>query len=461
MSLTLAIVAAVVALVSLLMSRRARSTETFFAGRSASGAPPTLLTLVFSQVTTWIFARSLMNAAILGFYYGIWGTLAYAFYYLSFITGGLIIDSVRFRHGFESIQGFLKHRFGRAGTVCYNVVVGVRLVSEVFANLLVVGILFGVAGTSLYAAAILAFALATLLYAMLGGLHASLRTDLFQMMVFLLTLVALVTLVAVDGAFTSENLLFVPFELTDPGPILILVALLQIWSYPMHDPVMMDRGFLADRRTTWLSFMHAAWISLICIVAFGSLGIVAGAQAVEGEAMTTVLQRLLGETPMLLFNIALVISAMSTLDSTLSSASKLVVVDMRLLPIGVSNGRWVMALFMLLGLLLVFWGNKDLFSAVAVSGTASLFLLPVVFFSLWGGRTDVPVWSYVGTFVIAMLGAALYYVESSGHTQWLGDAHKYTKLLYISLTVIGTGCSLYMLGILTHRRRVAGEAGMP
>ena len=177
--------------------------------------------------------------------------------------------------------------------------------------------------------------------------------------------------------------------------------------------------------------------------------------------MTTVLQRLLGETPMLLFNIALVISAMSTLDSTLSSASKLVVVDMRLLPIGVSNGRWVMALFMLLGLLLVFWGNKDLFSAVAVSGTASLFLLPVVFFSLWGGRTDVPVWSYVATFVVAMLGAALYYVESSGYTQWLGDAHKYTKLLYISLTVIVTGCSLYMLGILTHRRRVAGEAGMP
>ena len=229
----------------------------------------------------------------------------------------------------------------------------------------------------------------------------------------------------------------------------------------MHDPVMMDRGFLADRRTTWLSFMHAAWISLVCIVAFGSLGIVAGAQALAGEAMTTVLQRLLGEAPMLLFNIALVISAMSTLDSTLSSASKLVVVDMRLLPVAVKNGRWVMSIFMLLGLLLVFLGNKDLFSAVAVSGTASLFLLPVVFFSLWGGRTDVPVWSYVTTFVVAILGAALYYVESSGHTQWLGDAHKYTKLLYISLTVIVTGCSLYMLGILTRRQRVAGEAGLP
>jgi hypothetical protein len=48
----------------------------FYQGTSATGQKPGLLTLTLSQVTTWIFARSLMNAAILGFYYGIWGTLA-------------------------------------------------------------------------------------------------------------------------------------------------------------------------------------------------------------------------------------------------------------------------------------------------------------------------------------------------------------------------------------------------
>ena len=65
----------------------------FYQGHSRNGAPPSLMTLVFSQVTTWIFARSLMNAAILGFYYGLWGVLAYATYYLSFLTGGLIAVS--------------------------------------------------------------------------------------------------------------------------------------------------------------------------------------------------------------------------------------------------------------------------------------------------------------------------------------------------------------------------------
>lgn len=102
--------AGVIALASVFISPRAESEGAFYQGISASGQQPGLLTLTFSQVTTWIFARSLMNAAILGFYYGIWGTLAYAFYYFSFLTGGRIVDSLRFEHGFNSVQDFLHVR---------------------------------------------------------------------------------------------------------------------------------------------------------------------------------------------------------------------------------------------------------------------------------------------------------------------------------------------------------------
>ncbi len=221
-----------------------------------------------------------MNAAILGFYYGIWGTLAYAFYYFSFLTGGKIVDSLRFEHGFNSVQGFLNDRFGRWGTGCYNFVIGIRLISEVFANLLVIGILFGVAGSNMYTLTILGFSAITLFYSMLGGLRASLRTDVFQMAIFLGTLVLLIGLVTISSSVQFNDLWFKPFVFDQPGPILMLVALLQIWSYPMHDPVMMDRGFLADRETTRKSFLHAAWISFICIIAFGCLGVLAGANAI-------------------------------------------------------------------------------------------------------------------------------------------------------------------------------------
>lgn len=455
MSLVLPILVACLALMSIAISPRAKLTEGFFGGLSPDGKLPGLLTMVLSQITTWIFARSLLNAAILGFYYGIWGALAYAAYYLSFLTGGAIIDSLRFRHGYNSIQAFLYERFGSSGTSCYNFVIALRLLSEVFANILVIGILFGDSGSQAYTIAIMAFASITLIYSMLGGLHASLRTDVVQMVIFVVVLIALMASAFNADVMTFVNLLSVDFNASEPGPILLAVALLQVWSYPMHDPVMMDRGFIADRATTKASFLHAAWISVLCITAFGSLGVVAGALGHEGEAMTAVLSRILGDVPMLLFNAALVISAMSTLDSAFSSASKLVAVDMKVLNPTIRNGRLVMVAFMGLGLAMVFLGNKDLFSAVAVSGTASMYLAPVIFFSLWGNQRDIPVWAYLCSFSFAFFGAVLYFTESSGYTQFLGDAHKYTKLLWISLSVLIGGIIAFALGMLTRTKKLA------
>ncbi len=446
MEYALIAVVVLIAALSILSTPIAKTVNSFYSGLSPRGDTPNLFTLTFSQVTTWIFARSLMNAAILGFFYGLWGTLAYALYYLSFLTGGKIVDELRFEQGFSSVQEFLQARFGRTGVSCYNIVIVIRLVSEVFANLLVIGMLFGVAGSNAYVLAIIAFSTVTLLYSIMGGLHASLKTDVLQMSIFVFVLLMLLSVVLGGGHFSIADLTFREFKIDQPGPILMMVALLQIWSYPMHDPVMMDRGFLADRQTTRKSFIHAAWISIICIVTFGCLGVWAGANASEGDTMNAVLMRLLGEWPMLLFSTTLVVSAMSTLDSTLSSSAKLVAIDMKLVGASVKNGRLIMLVFMLLGLLCVFFGNQDLFSAVAVSGTASMFLAPVVFFSIFGKQKHIPSWSYLIAFVVAISGASLYFLESSGHTQWLGEAHKYTKLLSISFVILVIGCAAFLLG---------------
>ena len=224
----------------------------------------------------------------------------------------------------------MRARFGGLGTSTYNFLIALRLISEVFANLLVVGIIFGVAGSGAYLLAISITAIVTLAYSMIGGLRASLRTDVLQMSLFL-ALMALILIALIDLPETS----FAAIRASSPlvlenGWNLLLVALLQVWSYPMHDPVMMDRGFIADRRTTRLSFLHAAWISVICILGFSLLGVVAGLEAQAGEEMMAVLTRLLGDTTMMLVNLALVLSAVSTLDSTFSSAAKLAVADMRI-----------------------------------------------------------------------------------------------------------------------------------
>ncbi|MGD9867837.1 MAG: hypothetical protein AB7U38_07560 [Hyphomicrobiales bacterium] len=457
MTWSLVFVTTAVALASVLMSPRARSVASFFQGRDEGGQAPGVMALTLSQVTTWIFARSIMNAAILGYFYGIAGALAYAAYYLSFLTGAWIISSLRFRHGFGSVQDFLAARFGRTGTATYNFVVGVRLLSEVFANLLVIGLIFGAAGTQAYVISILLVGGVTFGYAALGGLSASIRTDVMQMGLLLGLLAVLVALAAPD--FDFGGMLMTSPDIASPGWVLLAVALLQVWSYPLHDPVMMDRGFIADRRTTLASFYHACWLSFACILAFGLLGVWAGMEKAQGETLIPTLTRLLGETPMLAFNAALIISCMSTLDSTFASAAKLSVVDMKLGRASVANGRLAMALFLLGGLAMVFLGSKDLFEAVAVSGTASMFLAPVVFFSLWLGRDDIPLWSYMTAFAAAIGAAALYFLESSGYTGVVGAVtgldHKYAKLLALSAAALAAGCAAFLAGMAGSARSTA------
>lgn len=437
------------AVISLLITPKRGTVGGFYEGAGSDGKAPSLITLVFSQVTTWIFARSLLTAAILGFYYGIGGAIAYTAYYLSFFTGAVIVDQIRFRHGFNSVQAFLKDRFGTSGTSAYNVVVALRLLSEVFANLIVIGIIFGAEGTSLYLIAASVAALFTLGYSMLGGLQSSLRTDVFQMSVFLVMLVVLVFALVGAPGWSVSLLGSTARPVTDPGWVLLAVAMLQVISYPMHDPVMMDRGFLAGRKTTWKSFLHAGWLSMACIFLFALLGVYAGTVKNPDEAMLDVLRRTLGDTTMLVLNLALIVSAVSTLDLTLSSASKLAIKDMGLASPTLRNGRIAMCAFMVGGLAFLFLDTKELYAAVAISGTASMFLTPVILFCILGGRR-VSLWAFHVAFAAAMAGAMLYYFEEGGNgfmTALFGIEHKYTKLLLICTAVLAIGNGAFAVAL--------------
>ncbi|MHA3980306.1 sodium:proline symporter [Halovulum sp. GXIMD14794] len=451
---------AAIAALGIAQSARRGSVEGFFAGTDDLGRAPGLWTLVLSQVTTWIFARSLMNAAVLGFYYGIAGTLAYTAYYASFLTGGFIVNRLR-AGGAGSVQDWLRGRFGAGGTLAYNLVVGLRLMSEVFANLLVVGAIFAATTSAPYAreTAIVVLAVLGLGYSLIGGLRSSLKTDVGQMLIFLavLTVAFAVLVTAPDfswsAAFTAQGT-------AGPGPglALLAVAALQVFSYPAHDPVMMDRGFLADRRTTNLSFLHAFWISALCILGFGLFGVQAGLLAAEGEGMQEVWSRMFGPAILFCINASLLVSALSTLDSALASSARLAVVEMKLGARTLANGRIAMAVFMLGGVLFLLAGTEDLFAAVAVSGTASMFLAPVLFFGLVLNR-PLPLWSFGVAFAAAIAGATGYFFEDSTPVMTLfGDGHKYERLLGICLAVLVVGSLACGLGAAT-RGRVAGARG--
>jgi len=444
-----------ITIVSLVISPRKVSIGGFFDGASKVGSQPSLWMLVLSQVTTWIFARSLMNAAVLGYFYGFAGTLAYTCYYLSFLTGMYIVGQMRAR-GARSVQDWLGDHFGRTGHVAYNVVIALRLLSEVFANLIVVGLIFAAAFPEMAWAktgSIVILAAVGLIYSALGGLRASLRTDVMQMIVFLIVFVLAfgVMISASDfslGAiFTAEG---VHDQASRPGWILVAVAFLQVFSYPAHDPVMMDRGFIADEKTTRKSFIHAFWLSSVCIFGFGMFGIQAAiiGASYENQLLGT-WQVMFGPVVYFLIAASLLISAMSTLDSALASAARLVIDEFKAAPRTVMNGRIAMFGFMAAGALLTLWGNKTLFDAVAVSGTASMFLTPVLILAFVFNRV-IPLWSFLVAYAAAILGAAAYmYRGTELVVSLFPGTHKYEQLLYICIAVLVVGFAAGLVGLAT------------
>ncbi len=445
----------VILLASIFVAPRRASVEGFFGGQSETGQAPGLWTLVLSQVTTWIFARSLMNSAILGYFYGIAGTLAYAAYYASFLTGGYIVLRLR-ANGSGSVQDWLGSRFGPAGNAAYNLVIALRLLSEVFANLIVVGLIFGALWHGSETTAIIAVAALALAYSCWGGLTAALRTDVLQMAIFLVVFAAALVALLVSPDFSLSAALTAPGSSGGYlGWVLMVVAALQVFSYPAHDPVMMDRGFLADEATTRASFLHAFWISALCIVGFGLFGIQASLQGASYE------DQLIGTWatmfPGWVFGalmLSLLVSALSTLDSALSSASRLVVEELHLAPRSLNGGRAAMLVFALAGTGLTLWGSQTLFDAVAVSGTASMFLTPVLIVGLVMNR-NVPLWSYLVAWAAAMLGAAAYFARAwEPVAAILPEGHKYEQLLAICVVVLIVGFAAVVFGA----RRVASRA---
>lgn len=435
---------------SLYVAPRKASLEGFFGGAGDDGAAPSLWVLVFSQVTTWIFARSLMNAAILGFFYGIAGTLAYAAYYGSFLTGGFIVGRLR-ANGARSVQSWLSDEFGAVGTACYNLVIALRLLSEVFANLIVVGLIFaavlpevGVAkDTSIILVAVFALA-----YSAWGGLSASLRTDVVQMVLFLVVFAIAFVALIVSPDFSLGAVVTAPGASGGYlGWVLMIVAALQVFSYPVHDPVMMDRGFVADEATTRKSFIHAFWISTACIIFFGFFGIQASLLGAEYEGQLIGTWSTMFPTWVFtLLLVSLLVSAISTLDSALASASRLVVEELKLAPRTLNGGRGAMVVFAVLGTALTLAETQSLFDAVAVSGTASMFLTPVIVVTLLMGR-QVALWAYLVSFVAAILGAAAYFARGGEFmSALLVEGHKYEQLLQICLVVLIVGFAAVFAG---------------
>ena len=443
----------IIGITSLFFISRQPDIKGFYSGLMEGNKEPSLVAMVLSLVTTWIFSRSLLTAAILAYYYGLPGALAYTAYYFSFLTGGYFIVRLRKKFRISSLVEFFEKEYGFAGKFSYSFIIIIRLISEIFANLIVIGLIFGNEGTIEYKASILIIMLLAFSYSFLGGLRNSIKTDYFQMIIFLLLLLALLVSLYFSNSLIENNLIVSKVgDFSNPGYALILVALLQVWSYPIHDPVMMDRGFICSKEKTKKSFFLAFLLSSLCILSFSLLGLHLSPNALNGISFIEAVKINFDEYLAYIIFLLLIVSAISTLDSTLSSAAKLMVLDLSLLSKTILNGRLVMFIFSILGLMFIFFNTKDLYTAVAVSGTAATFLTTTYILRIIFNIT-VSKASLIFSFVFSMCGSVLYYIESQKINNFFSSTleldHKYKTLLFINIIVI----AINFFSVLINKRK--------
>jgi len=270
-------------LVLFFLSPLAKNTNQFFKAVQKKKSP-NMFMLTGSLIISWIFAKSITNAANLGLDYGIVGGIAYAGYYLSFAVAGIIIYKMRLHGNYESIHHFLSSKFGKTAVSVFSILIAIRLFNEVWSNTMVIGSYFGDLGSNAYYSSILVFTTLTLAYVLKGGMSSSIFTDVIQMGLF--SILLLVILFTIFGKETSLSLTEVTNSGTwsfDLGLNLLCAALLQSFSYPFHDPVLTDRGFLSSPKVTLKSFLGASILGAICIILFSIIGVYAQSHGMKGQ----------------------------------------------------------------------------------------------------------------------------------------------------------------------------------
>lgn len=432
------------------------SASEFFQGESAQGKPPGLWLLAASAAITWVFAKSIDNAASLGGSLGIAGGVGYTLYYLSFGTVAIALYFLRVRGGYHSVSEFLVSKYGGFCAKLFLVAIAIRLINEVWSNTKVFSLYFGAEGSPGYWIAASLVTAFTVYYSLLGGLRSSLLTDGAQMILAAVLLV--VILIALGPGLVTQGLPVVDTDTHLAGLTFCGLALVQVLSYPFHDPVLTDRAFITSPKIMVRGFILAGLISGGFILLFSIVGLYALRFGIEGSPALSV-PAFVGLPMLLVFNAIMLTSAGSTLDSTFSSVAKLAARDWsnhRGQPTANQAyiGRWAMIAVAILGnvpLLSIYLGDRigpAIILATTISGTMVMGLAPIFLLAFIPTARQ---FSFLLAFCPGLIFGVLRVLENAFNMRifplWIDvGAGRYAEDLGLNLYGLGL-CTLgYLLG---------------
>jgi hypothetical protein len=300
------------------------------------------------------------------------------------------------------------------------------------------------------------FTLITLSYSIKGGLRGSI-IDALQAVLFVFFLgMVLFLILPADGAtplWRSGD-----WRL-DAGVDLLLVALLQVLSYPFHDPVLTDRGFLNSERAMLKAFCVAGVLGFACILLFSLVGVQAAASGLDTDGnVPAALGRASGIATFFFMTVVMISSAGSTLDSTFSSLAKAMAVDLRALlgrlprP-GKGTGAMFMILFAVLGNLPMFAGT-DILKATTLSGTMVMGLAPAFLFWPWARDSR---WSFHLSFWTGLAVGVAHSLGAIPPVLDIGDG-RYAALLGANVYGLALCTLLFWIPVAVRALRRRGHA---
>lgn len=368
-------------IIMMILSPKHVTTEGFFHGKSSDGHEPGQAVLMLSIFISWIFAKSVTNAANLGAEYGFVGGLSYAIYWLCIPITGLALYRIRRHYAARGMVSFLTKEYGQFASVAFSAAILIRLFNEIWSNTSVVGGYYGDAGSKAFIYAALLFTAITLVYSVIGGLRSSIITDSIQAVVFIF-FVVFVTISILPKHGLGEFISTGTWKM-DTGLDMVFVSIIQIFSYGFHDPVLTDRGFITDEKVMLRAFVVSGLLGFLAILVFSFIGIHARLIGLElTNNMPATLGRTLGVAGYFAMIVVMISAAGSTLDSTFSSLGKLTAKDLpeiagKGMP---KNARTiavvVMIAFAILGNLPMIVGT-DILKATTISGTMVVGLAPI------------------------------------------------------------------------------------
>jgi hypothetical protein len=309
-----------------------RTAQNFFRGdiTSTSADTTSSVVLTLSAFISWVFAKSIQNAAVLGGLFGVTGGWGYAAWYVSFFSGAAVIYVLRTRYGYSSLPEAIYRRYGRGATLAFGFAAMYRLYQEVWSNAKIVGDFYGAyngADPALCSGpgdncasfqnwwwASVVSTLIPLTYVFMGGMRSSLASDCAQAALAVLFLVLVLGKIGgLHGgndalrAFAEQHTSAAPNNAKplgsaslfawnpraaslQPGGVapaggdsmrslaggldLLVTGLLQgLLSYPFFDPVLTDRCFLTEPKKMVRSFVVGGAIAGLFIFFFSFIGI--------------------------------------------------------------------------------------------------------------------------------------------------------------------------------------------